>query len=157
MQTFLPLPDFRLSATVLDNKRLGKQRVEVLQILNSLDPFHTHRGWRNHPAVKMWRHHENALVLYGLIVCERWIELGFRDTCYEKILAKTSPMLDRKILQKKYDLREKAFLPPWFGDPLFHASHRSNLLRKYPLWYGRYGWTESADLPYLWPVSRDIG
>ena len=36
MQTFLPYPDFERSAKVLDNKRLGKQRVEVLQILNVL-------------------------------------------------------------------------------------------------------------------------
>ena len=35
MQTFLPYPDFHESAKVLDMKRLGKQRVEVLQLLNS--------------------------------------------------------------------------------------------------------------------------
>lgn len=33
MQTFLPYPDFALSAKVLDNKRLGKQRLEAKQIL----------------------------------------------------------------------------------------------------------------------------
>ena len=33
MQTFLPYPDFARSAAVLDRQRLGKQRVEVLQIL----------------------------------------------------------------------------------------------------------------------------
>lgn len=36
MQTFLPYPDFNESARVLDDKRLGKQRVECLQILNVL-------------------------------------------------------------------------------------------------------------------------
>ncbi len=54
MQTFLPYPDFAESARVLDNKRLGKQRVEVLQILNVLTDS-TRKGWRNHPAVAMWR------------------------------------------------------------------------------------------------------
>ena len=34
MQTFLPYADFAQSAKVLDMKRLGKQRVEVLQLLN---------------------------------------------------------------------------------------------------------------------------
>jgi len=155
MQTFLPLPDFRLSAEVLDNRRLGKQRVEVLQILNSLDPSYVYRGWVNHPAVRMWCHHEHALALYGLIVCERWLELGFMDTCYEKILSRTGLIMDRNILQEKYDLREKGFLPKWFGDPLFHASHRSNLLRKDPSWYGQFGWREPPDLPYFWPVSGD--
>ena len=36
MQTFLPYADLRDSVVCLDNKRLGKQRVECLQILNVL-------------------------------------------------------------------------------------------------------------------------
>jgi hypothetical protein len=36
MQTFLPYPDFQTSAKILDNKRLGKQRVEAKQILEIL-------------------------------------------------------------------------------------------------------------------------
>lgn len=41
---------------------------------------------------------------------------------------------------------------PWLGDPAFHASHRSNLLRKNAEHYGAFGWTESPDLEYVWPV-----
>ena len=33
-----------------------------------------------------------------------------------------------------------------------HASHRSNLLRKDPEFYGKYGWTEPDNLEYIWPV-----
>ena len=33
MQTFLPFADFAETAAVLDHRRLGKQRIEVLQIL----------------------------------------------------------------------------------------------------------------------------
>lgn len=36
MQTFLPYADFEESAFVLDTRRLGKQRVETLQIMQSL-------------------------------------------------------------------------------------------------------------------------
>lgn len=36
MQTFLPYPNFKASARVLDTKRLGKQRVENLQIMSAL-------------------------------------------------------------------------------------------------------------------------
>jgi hypothetical protein len=36
VQTFLPYPDFERTAEVLDDRRLGKQRVEVLQILNAI-------------------------------------------------------------------------------------------------------------------------
>ena len=36
MQTFLPVADFTESARLLDNPRLGKQRVECLQVLRAL-------------------------------------------------------------------------------------------------------------------------
>jgi hypothetical protein len=37
MQTFMPYSDFEKTARCLDNKRLGKQRVEAWQILNTLN------------------------------------------------------------------------------------------------------------------------
>jgi hypothetical protein len=64
VQTFLPLPDFAESAAVLDRQRLGKQRVEVLQLLGALTGQRP--GWVNHPAARMWRGHERALARYGL-------------------------------------------------------------------------------------------
>src|SRR5947208_1979490 len=36
MQTFLPYADFERSARVLDRKRLGKQRVETIQVVRAL-------------------------------------------------------------------------------------------------------------------------
>ena len=36
MQTFTPYGDFEASLRVLDQKRLGKQRVEVIQIIRAL-------------------------------------------------------------------------------------------------------------------------
>lgn len=39
MQTFLPYPDFKMSAECLDNKRLGKQRSECLIVLRSICKF----------------------------------------------------------------------------------------------------------------------
>ncbi|WP_328777355.1 cytoplasmic protein [Streptomyces goshikiensis] len=50
MQTFLPFPSFHASAAVLDVRRLGKQRVEAVQVLRGLVvPGY---GWRRHPAVQ---------------------------------------------------------------------------------------------------------
>ena len=133
MQTFLPYPDFLESARVLDNKRLGKQRVEVLQLV--LGQF------LDHPAPKMWRGYRDALIDYGLAVCKVWTrERGFSDTVKDKLLEHVS-------------LSDEVRMPPWLGDEAFHASHRSNLLRKDPVCYGRYGWTEPHDLPYIWPVN----
>lgn len=66
LQTFMPHPDFAASAACLDYRRLGKQRVEGLQILNALDKG---GAWRNHPAVKMWTGYRGALARYILAVC----------------------------------------------------------------------------------------
>lgn len=150
MQTFLPYPSFSDSASCLDNKRLGKQRVECLQILKALsDPNY---GWQNHPAVKMWNSlpGKAQLLLYGMAICDEWISRGFKDTCQQKMIdiskGRTPPytMYIRPI--------DQLFVLPWLGNPEFHASHRSNLLRKNPLHYSQFGWTESNDLPYVWPV-----
>lgn len=133
MQTFLPYPDFLESARVLDNKRLGKQRVEILQLVMGQFP--------NHPAAKMWHGYRDALINYGLACCKVWTrERGFSDSVAEKLLAHLS-------------FNEDTSLPPWFGNEAFHASHRSNLLRKDFLRYSRYGWKESPELPYIWPES----
>jgi hypothetical protein len=60
MQTFLPYPGFLHSARSLDRRRLGKQRVETLQVLRGLTwPRY---GWRHHPTVKMWAGYEEALL-----------------------------------------------------------------------------------------------
>lgn len=134
MQTFLPYVDFTRSAKCLDNKRLGKQRVECLQILNSLTG--KSKGWINHPATKMWKGYEKALCRYAIVICNEWIDRGYKDTCLDKIV--TLAVLNSGA-------------PPWLGDEAFHASHRSNLLRKSDH-YNKFGWTESNDLPYVWPV-----
>ena len=136
MQTFLPYPDFELSARSLDRARLGKQRVEVLQLLKALA---SGGAWSNHPASKMWRGYTNSLVAYGVVVCVEWIERGYKDSCLEKILA-------------YYDREREQPLPDWVGLPEFHAAHRSNLLRKAPEHYQKFGWVEADDLPYVWPV-----
>ncbi|WP_370947972.1 MSMEG_6728 family protein [Amycolatopsis sp. cg5] len=74
MQTFLPYPGFRETAAVLDQRRLGKQRVEAIQVLRALTvPGY---GWRHHPAAAMWAGYEEALVRYGLDICEIWCATG---------------------------------------------------------------------------------
>lgn len=139
MQTFLPLPDFAASAATLDRQRLGKQRVEVLQILSALHG--ESRGWSSHPAVRMWRGYIPSLVTYGLAICTEWRKRGYIDNCGPKIAA--------------YAPDEDCFAvhPPWLGDDAFHASHRSNLLRKFPEHYRQFHWTEPHDLPYIWPIG----
>ena len=142
MQTFLPFPDYEKSAQCLDNKRLGKQRVECLQILNVLTSKKEKVAWQNHPAVKMWKGFEPALLDYTRAVCLEWKSRGFNDTVYDKV----------NNLFKFND--ENKLLPHWFGKEIFHASHRANLLRKNPIWYGILGWKESSDMEYWWPTKN---
>lgn len=143
MQTFLPYPDFAETMAALDDARLGKQRVEAYQILRQLAG--TTRGWRNHPAVKMWRGYEPALFAYTVAACDEWVRRGFRNDMGETIRLEF-PQLAAAIAAAPVEL------PPWLGRADIHASHRGNLLRKRPDHYARHGWTEPPDLPYVWPV-----
>lgn len=143
MQTFLPYPDLRLSCRVLDDRRLGKQRVETFQILRALTwPDY---AWKNHPAVRMWRGFVPALVEYGLESCREWTRRGHSDSVAGSLLGWTGgvPVTG-------------APLPLWFGLADLHRSHRSALLRKDPAWYRpRFAalgdGDDPADLPYVWP------
>lgn len=149
MQTFLPDPDFRRSAELLDARRLGKQRVEALQIVRALTrPGY---GWQHHPAVLMWRGHLEALGRYGLEVVDRWVELGFGDTCGGTIREDLAAAgIDGVRTQRR--LARAGALPAWLGDPELHRSHRSALLRKDPAHYGPIFTDVPDDLPYHWPV-----
>lgn len=139
MQTFLPYSSFLRTCWVLDNKRLGKQRVEALQILRTC--VGESSRWRNHPAVLMWKGHERDLVIYGSFICDEWAKRGFKDTVKEKL----------RQIKLHHELGRQT--PPWLGYEPFHAAHRSNLLRKDPEYYGRFGWTEGPELPYVWPTK----
>ncbi len=154
MQTFLPYPDFKQSAACLDRQRLGKQRVEVLQLVKAL--FTNTGGWVNHPAAKMWRGHLLALCAYGVAVCDEWVGRGYKDTCRDKLRGQWSAVLVHppyNLQRWERDVTTIPYtLPSWFGDKLFHASHRSNLLRKDPTWYGQFGWIEPPILEYVWPT-----
>ena len=161
MQTFLPNSDFKTSVKCLDNMRLGKQRVEAMQILNALLYG---KGWVNHPATKMWKGYEPALMYYHDLAIQEWVCRGFNNTMTE---------YEPDVLTIIY--------PPWFGNEDFHKSHQSNLMRKADEalvkskvlfnngqvgralqyqrvfhWYTdiakEYNWTLNTKLPYIWPV-----
>jgi hypothetical protein len=154
MQTFLPVADFAESGRLLDSPRLGKQRVETLQILRALEvPDY---GWANHPAVLMWRGHTPALVAYGLAMVRVWRERGFADTT-ETLIGEFAPDV---VGVPQAELAAAGLLPSWLGDEAVHVSHRSNLIAKDPEFYrprftALFG-PEPADLPYVWPGPDDV-
>lgn len=141
MQTFVPHTSFAECARVLDRQRLGKQRVEVLQLLRALTG--ETKGWANHPAALMWRGHEFALAAYGLVVCAEWTWRGYRDTTAEKI----------RTIQARLPM---CGLPHWWNGPI-HASHRGALLAKAPEHYAQFGWSEQPGIDYVWPATAEKG
>jgi hypothetical protein len=172
MQTFLPYGrDFAANAACLDDRRLGKQRVETYQILRTL--WGVSDGWKNHPAVRMWEGWEDVLVIYGLHVCHAWQLRGYKDTVADKITQAAGPYFDGK--HRRFDVERdsvwlrrdanswwystwqyQSYLPPWIDDPRLAASHQANLYRKYPEYYiGYFGQVEPMD--YWWPRPEEYG
>jgi hypothetical protein len=162
MQTFVPLTDsYDDIAKVLDNKRLNKQALEgwqILMVLLELDPqgnFRPAKGWKNHPAVKMWRGHEMALYVYIQAMVKEWKSRGFNSTIGEKAHA-------TMIRAEELDLLSHPSDPPaWIRDMSFFdeiaSSHRTALLSKEYEWYSQFGWEEDPGYrpetyDYIWPV-----
>ena len=144
MQTFLPYPDFAESASVLDRQRLGKQRVETLQVMKALTvPGY---GWQQHPVVKMWIGYERTLLDYQDAFCAEWVGRGYADTCAEKTFA----VFEAAAASSGPDFRESG-PPPWLGDEALHESHRSKLVAKDEQFYGAIFPDAVRGLDYVWP------
>lgn len=139
MQTFLPFEDFQLTAKVLDNRRLGKQRIEVVQTLQCLWGFR--QGWGHHPVCGMWRDFEEALGWYGVEICREWQSRGYKDQCEHQILSFFGG-----------DIHWEPELPPWLGLLDLHVSHRSALVAKNPEFYGPLFPEVEPVVDYVWPV-----
>jgi hypothetical protein len=151
MQTFLPYRSFEESARALDAKRLGKQRVETIQVLRALTvPGY---GWRRHPAAAMWAGYEEAVVRYGLDVCAVWCETGRGDTCATTLATDLRTATDLTTVRTQQELDSAGELPRWLGDPAVHESHQSALVRKDPAHYRPLFPDVPDDLPYVWPSS----
>jgi hypothetical protein len=150
VQTFTPYSDFEESLRALDLKRLGKQRVEVIQIVRALTvPGY---AWSSHPAVLMWKGYEEALGRYGLTACEVWIERGFGDSCAATIAADLRAVGIAQIRSYE-ELGANDALPAWLFDEALQLSHRASLLRKDLEHYGPLFPPDTPrDLDYVWPV-----
>lgn len=151
MQTFLPYADFAKSAAALDRQRLGKQRVENLQIMKTLL---TGQGWVNHPATRQWQGYELALLDYQLAICDEWsVVRGYKDTCADKTIELVQQHLPRNDVMTffMYGFYDK---PTWLGHRPYHKSHQSNLLRKDQEFYGPQFPGVPADLNYVWPARK---
>ena len=147
MQTFVPYPDLAASMQALDGRRLGKQRVETLQVMRALTvPGY---GWQHHPVVTMWRGHRAALMVYQDATCDEWARRGFADTCR----AKTLDALGADARDGEDYRAGRIRWPSWWGRPEVHRSHRSKLLAKDPGFYRERFPDDPDDLEYVWPAA----
>ena len=163
MNTFLPYPEFDLSAFCLDWRRLGKQRLECLQMCRAVQagPYScrlcrkAHSGFCErctrcggeirrtpywwHPATQMWIGHVPALARFGLECCREWKARGYRDSLSDQLQA----FLDGP-----------SGLPWWHGDFRIHESWQSRLIQKDPVYYRRLFGDVPDDLPQVWPTRN---
>ncbi len=145
MQTFLPYTDFRLCAVALDNRRLGKQRVEAYQILKIITGKSINSGWRNHPAVLMWDGYAPALYFYMREMCWEWVNRNYVDNLVRRCEVEFTDV--PLVVGSKH-------MPHWLGETRLHSSHRAALLYKNYDHYKVNLWTETPDLNYWWPVTK---
>ena len=141
MQTFLPVPDFRRSLRVLDPQRLTKQVLEAAQLLNG--------NFSNHPAYHAWLpRYRPALKLY---LIEAIAELA-RQGHSHALISETLPREDL-IPEPVHEY------PWWFGNPVYHRSHRTSLIVKDPEHYTpRLGGLLDTPPPHyslVWPIHHD--
>ena len=111
MMTFVVSGNLQECAQALDYRRLGKQRVEAYQILRTLRG-HSH-GWKNHPAVRMWEGHIEALGLYMNAMIDEWVSRGYKNT-----------------MKKEEEFDRTVEFPWWFHWKPLHESHKASLKRK---------------------------
>lgn len=130
MQTFLPYRDLAQSARSLDRQRLGKQRVENMQIMKALAaPEQSPASIVKHWVTGMWRGHEAFLMEYQCAVVDEWVGRGYNDTCLDK----TRAWFRHFLAGAGEDWASTA--PAWWGDDRVFRAHRERLLAKDPAHY----------------------
>ena len=162
MQTFLPSTNFAWAAQMLDSKRLNKQILEGYQILNVLSGQSPTGGWRNHPAVLMWKNHEGALLKYlDYMIVEakqRNIKTDNKESNIQKLF-------------KKVGKTWNTLMPNWFNNDLVSmriiTTHRANLFNKDPMYYSRFQYAtispfnspccpeKKEPCKYYWPTHQE--
>ncbi len=152
MITFLPYANFTQSAQTLDRQRLGKQRIEALQIFKTLLQREDipPPKWINHPACLMWAGYEYDLCRYGYEICKEWKRRKYIDNLQQKF------QVAKEIMHRLLYLSD---LPQWSENEELHRSHRLMLWKKDPYYYNQFA-EEALSFPldqeikYVWPITK---
>jgi hypothetical protein len=133
---------------MLDSKRLNKQILEGYQILNVLSGKSPTGGWRNHPAVLMWKGHERGLWRYIQAMIAEAKTRGIKTINNEN-------NLNALYNQCWENWGDKT--PEYFTNETkmmrIITTHRANLFKKDPLYYIEYQYAINS--PYNVPCCPD--
>lgn len=144
MQTFLPYTNTVEVARSLDNKRLNKQILECYQILNVLSGRSKGGGWKNHPAVLMWKGYEMGLWNYTKSMVDMASLRGIKTENNVKNL--------NALYEECHE--DWGNTPPafWLDEHQVMrliTTHKANLFRKDPIYYAHFQY--AVDSPYNAP------
>lgn len=139
VQVFLPYESASLSIEKLDLIRLGKQREEILEILEAIT--NPRAIYQLHPTVTAWRPFAGTLCSIGMMSCVEYKRRRGVDTALKDFFE----YMDDPGVGTAW------VTPPWFGDLDFHQAHRSRLIRKKPDNYGPLWPGTPVNMPYLYP------
>lgn len=167
VNTFIIVPDIYQTAKMLDDKRLGKQRLEAKQLIDVLERYDQtmvlEGGWSTHPATRSWVGYTNALKAYFNIMVEEWISRGNNNTMsmypVDHRLFRIVPCsFDGKTAKFEGNFDQYCY-PYWISFPPLYMSHQASLCRKFPEYYKNF--LRDELLPflsngYLWPSNVSI-
>lgn len=158
VNTFVISTDLTQCARQLDYRRLGKQRVEAMQIIKALEGGNP--GWSKHPATLMWKDHVSHLKVYCNHMIREWIRRGYNNTMQlydlDESLYHVVPCDFDGITARFLSPFTAHSFPSWFSFPPFIYAHRAALVRKDPVFYASLLDEEVAKYMYrgyLWPHS----
>lgn len=166
---FIIKPDIYETARMLDNKRLGKQRVEAKQIIEILEDYdsgnlESKKAWVNHPATKSWIGFTNHLKVYFNIIVREWINRGFVNNMSLYDIDETPYNIvpcnfDGKTATYDVSKFDSFSFPFWISFPPFYMSHQAALCRKDPKYYKSLLCSKLnpyLEFGYLWPSNVDL-
>lgn len=138
VNTFITSESLEECAKNLDNLRLGKQRVECIQLISFIENK-DNKGFRNHPILIMWSNNVDALKVYCNFMIREWIKRGFTNTIELYDLDESKIVFYKNIYNEETKLTEiikpeikddSIVFPIWFNWKPLILSHQSSLLKK---------------------------
>jgi hypothetical protein len=151
MQTFLIDKDLQNSSQLLDYRRLGKQRVEAIQVADVLLRKagllnDGKKGWINHVVLSYWYNEEGnwlpALLDYTQVTIDEWISRGYKNTI---------DLTKWRNLVGQYPYLFRFDNPPWakYADEII-LTHRAKLLQKDTVYYMNTFMEHNIAIPFNW-------